>query len=67
MLIAPSASEKRDELSGAWEKLVESFDEGALMGQWSGWGIEDAEGSWAGIVAWKDDHVSPYVCLELLA
>ena len=45
-------------MDGAWEELLAMLNKNDLTGQWSGWGIEDDEGTWAAILGWKDFDVS---------
>ncbi|KAF2713388.1 hypothetical protein K504DRAFT_530379 [Pleomassaria siparia CBS 279.74] len=46
---------KQDETSGAWKKLVEAVkeEEKGDLKEWSGWGIEDADGVWTGLLGWE--------------
>jgi hypothetical protein len=49
---------KKDEVSSAWDNLVAAMrNEGLEPKEWSGWGIEEAEGVWLGIVGGDDIKV----------
>lgn len=67
IFIAPNASSKKDEISGAWSKLLETLNKDNLVGQWSGWGIEAGEGTWAGMLGWKSVDVSSLFGMGLSA
>ncbi|KAF2738593.1 hypothetical protein EJ04DRAFT_586010 [Polyplosphaeria fusca] len=57
LLIAEKVGEKKGEVDGAWEKLVEALKkEGSGSETWSGWGLDNAEGTWTGLLGWKDQE-----------
>jgi hypothetical protein len=50
--------DKKDEVSSAWDNLVAALrNEGLEPKEWSGWGIEEAEGVWLGIIGGDDIEV----------
>ncbi|KAJ4356761.1 uncharacterized protein N0V89_004797 [Didymosphaeria variabile] len=53
IFIAPAAASKKSEISAAWSKILETVGKDGMAGQWSGWGVEGDEGTWAGILSWK--------------
>ncbi|PVI02572.1 hypothetical protein DM02DRAFT_670426 [Periconia macrospinosa] len=43
------------EVKGAWDDLIAALrKEGRDVVEWTGLGIEDAKGSWAGVLGWPD-------------
>jgi len=49
---------KKDEVSSAWDNLVAVMrNEGLEPKVWSGWGIEEVEGVWLGILGGDDIKV----------
>lgn len=67
IFVAHNASAKKKEISGAWDELLASLNKDPLVGQWSGWGIEDDEGTWAAILGWNHVEVSLGVDFSTLA
>ncbi|KAK3213636.1 hypothetical protein GRF29_28g522045 [Pseudopithomyces chartarum] len=53
IVVARDAGGKKDEVSGAWRKVLEKVNGEGLVGEWSGWGIEEAEGTWAAVLGWR--------------
>lgn len=44
---------------GAWDKFVTVLKgEGADVTEWNGAGIEEAEGTWTGVLGWRNTEVS---------
>lgn len=58
IVVARDAGGKKDEVSGAWRKVLEKVNGEGLVGEWSGWGIEEAEGTWAAVLGWRSVEVS---------
>lgn len=55
---------KKDELRSAWDNIVTSLkSEGLQPKEWNGWGIEEAEGTWLGLLG--GDDVEVYFRLSL--
>ncbi|KAJ4290476.1 hypothetical protein N0V90_010693 [Kalmusia sp. IMI 367209] len=53
IFIASAAQDKKNDLTGAWDNFLEVLKKEGEFEQWSGWGIEEDEGTWVGIVGWK--------------
>ena len=37
---------------------MEKVNKDGVVGEWSGWGIEEAEGTWAAALGWRSVEVS---------
>ncbi|KAF2438419.1 hypothetical protein P171DRAFT_491090 [Karstenula rhodostoma CBS 690.94] len=54
ILIAPAAAGTKEDVSAAWNEVLQAAKGGELVGQWEGWGVEGDEGTWAGILSWNN-------------
>ncbi|KAK7192085.1 hypothetical protein PSPO01_01657 [Paraphaeosphaeria sporulosa] len=55
IFIASAAAGKKEDISATWNTLLQAAKkDDALVGQWQGWGIEGDEGTWAGILSWRN-------------
>jgi hypothetical protein len=54
---------RKDDVSSAWNSLVAALKkEGLEPKEWSGWGIEEAEGVWLGLLGGDDIEVCFCFC-----
>jgi len=60
-ILVGKIGEKRDGVSSAWDQLVESLSKEGDVKTWIGFGIDNAEGTWAGLLGW--DSVEVCACL----
>lgn len=44
--------EGKEEVEGAWDALMQGLKGEGVVKGWSGWGVEDNEGMFVGLVGW---------------
>jgi len=57
-LILIGRTVERDHVNAAWDQLVAALSKEGNVNTWSGFGIEDAKGIWAGMLGWDSVEVS---------